>query len=112
MKFEINIREDLERLSHSLDDFYTVETLEFEEKKEKSLQVAKVMLDLEYVDNPTVFIDHIIKKHGLDKKKVLVRVGLDGDQGSFKVVVSIFETDYDLEVTFSKFEGPGTTLTG
>ena len=57
MKFESHIREDLEQLSHSLDDFYTVETLEFEEKKEKSLEVAKVMLDLVYVNNPTVFID-------------------------------------------------------
>ena len=46
MKFEINIGEDLEQLSHSLDDFYTVETLEFEEKKEKSSQVAKVTFDL------------------------------------------------------------------
>ena len=62
MKFEINIREDMERLSHHLDDYCTVETLEFEEKKEKSSQVAKVTLDLVYVNNPTVFIDHIIKK--------------------------------------------------
>ena len=89
-----------------------METLEFEEKKEKSSQVAKVTLDLVYVNNPTVFIDHIIEKRGLDKEKVLVRVGLDGGQGSFKVVVSIFETDYDPEVTFRKSEGPGTRLKG
>ena len=38
MTFESHIREHLEQLSHSLDDFYTAETLEFEEKKEKSLQ--------------------------------------------------------------------------
>ena len=101
MKFEIHIREDLEQLSHSFDDFYTLETLEFEEKKEKSSQVSQVMLDLVYVNNPSVFIDHIIKKHGLDKEKVLVRVGLDGGQGSFKVVVSIFERDNDPELTFS-----------
>ena len=70
------------------------------------------MLDLVYVNNPTVFIDHIIEKRGLDKEKVLVRVGLDEGQGSFKVVVSIFETDYDPEVTFRKSEGPGKRLKG
>ena len=74
--------------------------------------MTKVMLDLAYVTNPTKFIEHIIEEQGLDKNKVLVRVWLDGGQGSFKVVVSIFETDYDLEITFSTSEGAGTRLTG
>ena len=42
----------------------------------------------------------------------MVRIGLDGGQGTFKVVVSIFETDYDPEVTISKSEGLGTGLSG
>ena len=67
-------------------------------------------LDLVYVNNTTVFIDHIIKKCVLDEEKVLIRIRLDRGQDSFKVFVSIFETDYDPEVTFSKSEGPGTRL--
>ena len=45
-------------------------------------------------------------------REVLIRVGLDGVQGSFKVIVSIFETDYDPDITFSTKEGPGNRLTG
>jgi hypothetical protein len=112
VKFEDHIREDLDRLSHSLDAFYMVETLEFEEKKGKNSKVTKVMLDLVHLKDPVKFIEHVITDRGLDKSKVLVRVGLDGGQGSFKVVVSIFETDYDPEITFSKNEGQGTRLTG
>ena len=49
---------------------------------------------------------HIIAERGLDREKVLIRVGLDGGQGSFKVIVSIFETDCDPDITFStKYEG-------
>ena len=43
---------------------------------------------------------------------MLIRIGLDGGQGSFKVIVSIFETDYDPDITFSGKEGPGNRLTG
>lgn len=50
------------QLSHSLDEFYTVKTLEFEEKKGKSSQMTKVMLDLAYVTNPTKFFEHIIQE--------------------------------------------------
>ena len=56
--------------------------------------------------------DHIIDERGLDRTKVLIRVGPDGGQGSFKVIVSIFETDYDPDITFSEKEGPGNRLFG
>ena len=109
VKFEPHIREDLEKLSHCLDEFYTVEKLEFIEKKQvKKKSVSNnVMLDLVYLKDPVTFIEHVIKERGLDKEKVLVRVGLDGGQGTFKVVASIFETDYD-----PKKEVPGNLLTG
>ena len=65
-----------------------------------------------YLKDPQAFFDHIVAERGLDREKVMVRFGLDGGQGSFKVVVSIFETDYDPEITFSEKEAPGTRLTG
>ena len=129
VKFEEHIREDLVKLSHSLDEFYTVEKLEFIEKRKKPKEEkgkkkneeveeskgtveTKVELDLVYLKDPPAFIEHVIEQRGLDRAKVLVRVGLDGGQGSFKVVASIFETDYDPEVTFGSKEGPGNRLTG
>ena len=57
-------------------------------------------------------VDHIVEERGLERDQVMVRVGLDGGQGSFKVVVSIFETGFDPEISFSKSEGPGSRLTG
>ena len=68
-------------------------------------------MDLVYVKDPVKFIDYVIEERGLDKSKVLVRLGLDGGQGSFKVIASIFETDYDPEIMFSN-EEPGNRFTG
>ena len=110
VKFEPNIREDIERLSHCLDDFYTLEKLDFKLKSNKAAE-TKVKLDLVYVKDPVKFIDYVIEERGLDKSKVLVRLGLDGGQGSFKVIASIFETDYDPEIMFSN-EEPGNRFTG
>ena len=90
----------------------TLETLQFKEKKAKSSKVTKVKLDLVYVKDPANFIKHVITEMGLEKEKVMVRVGLDEGQGSFKVVVLIFETDYDPEITISAKEGLGSQLTG
>ena len=112
VKFEERIWEDLQKLSHCLNEFYTVETLQFKEKKAKSSKVTKVKLDLVYVKDPASFIKHVITEMGLEKEKVMVRVGLDGGQGSFKVVVLIFETDYDPEITITAKGGPGSQLTG
>ena len=114
VKFEAHIREDLEKLSNSLAEYYTVESFEFEENvgKGKSAKKIKVDKDLVFLKDPAAFVDHIVKERGLDKDQVIVRVGLDGGQGSFKVMVSIFETGYDPEISFSKSEGPGSRLTG
>ena len=114
VKFEEHIREDLEKLSHSLDEFYSVENLEFEVKtgQGKNATTTKEQKDLVFLKDPKAFCDHIIAERGLDREKVLIRVGLDGGQGSFKVIVSIFETDYDPDITFSTKEGPGNRLTG
>ena len=114
VKFKEHIREDLEKLSHSLDEFFTVETLEVEVKsgKGKSAKTTKEHKDLVFLKDPQAFFDHIVAERGLDRAKLMVRVELDGGQGSFKVVVSIFETDYDPEITFTEKEGPGSKITG
>ena len=75
-------------------------------------ELTRVNLDIVYVKDIEKFIEHVIVEHGLDKEKVLVRVGLDGGQGSFKVVASIFETDYDPEIMFTEKEDSGSRLTG
>ena len=112
IKFEDHIQEDLEKLSHCLDEFYTVENLEFEEKKGKKGNLVIVKRDLAYLKDPAKFIERVITERGLEKEKVMVQVGLDSGQGSFKFVVSIFQTDYDPEVTLTAKEGLGSWLTG
>ena len=83
-----------------------------EKKRGKDATTTKENKDLVFLKDPKQFFDHIIAERGLDREKVLIRIGLDGGQGSFKVIVSIFETDYDPDITFSEKEGPGNRLTG
>ena len=64
-----------------------------------------------YLKDPQAFFDHIVAERGLDREKVMVRFGLDGGQGSFKVIYGVHQTDYDPEITFSEKEAPGTRLT-
>jgi hypothetical protein len=114
IKFEPHIREELLKLSHSLDHFYTVEKVKVTrtEKVNKKYVESEVERDLVFLKDPASFIEHVIQERGLNRDKVMVRIGLDGGQGSFKVVVSVFETDYDPEISFSTKEGPGNMLTG
>ena len=91
VKFEANIREDLQKLSHCLDNFYTVEKLEFVESKGKNSKKSKVMIDLVYVTDLKEFVNFVIVERALNKEAVLVRIGIDGGQGSFKVFCSILK---------------------
>ena len=59
-KFDEHIREDMDKLSHSLDSFYTVEKLEFVEMKKKTAKETDVELDLVYLKDPAAFIDHVV----------------------------------------------------
>ena len=70
------------------------------------------MIDLVYVTDLKEFVNFVIVERALNKEVVLVRIGIDGVQGSLKVVCSIFESDYDPEITFTNKEGPGNWLTG
>ena len=105
VNFDPNLREDMQALSHSLDSFYKVEKLDFMGKDENKEDIP-VQLDLVYLEDTEAFITYVIGERDLDEDKVIVRVGLDGGQGSFKVVGSIFETTSHLVDT------PGEKLAG
>ena len=85
-KFEANIRKDLQKLSHCLDNFYTVEKLEFVESQGKKSKESNVMIDLVYVTNLQEYINFVIEKRALDKDLVVVHIGIDGGQ----VVLRLF----------------------
>ena len=105
VKFDPNLRDDIQALSHSLDSFFKVEKLEFMGKDENKEDIP-VQLDLVYLEDTEAFITHVIGERDLDEEKVIVRVGLDGGQGSFKVVGSIFETNSH------QVDTPGEKLAG
>ena len=66
VKFEKHIREDLEKLSHNLDEYYSVESLEFEVKtgQGKDARTEKEHKDLVLLKDPKEFFDHIIAERG------------------------------------------------
>ena len=116
VKLEPKIHEELLRMSHSLDHFYIVEKIEFPKTYtvNKKRVETRVMGDLVYMKDVPGFVEHVLAEQGLDKENddILVRVGLDGGQGFFKVIVSIFKANYDPEITFSIEEEPGSRLSG
>ena len=103
---EKNIRKDLGRSgvesnasrinkdrSHSLEDFYVSEPLDFEmisklgNKKIKQI----VQKDLVYVKDPSDLIMHICDERNIILQEAMVRIGIDGGQSSLKVVMNIFD---------------------
>ena len=70
------------------------------------------MIDLVYVTNLQEYINFVIEKRALDKDEMVERIGIDRRQGTFKVVCSIFEGNYDPEVTITSKEGPSNRLSG
>ena len=70
------------------------------------------MIYLVYVTNLQEYINFVIVKHTLNKEEVVVPIGIDGGQGSFKVVCTIFERNYDPDVTKTSEEGPSNRLSG
>jgi hypothetical protein len=58
------------------------------------------------------FVERVIEARGLDISTVKCRPVLDGGQGSFKVVVSVFDGNQDPEIGFTFQEGKYEKLTG
>ena len=59
--------------------------------KGKAKVTVKEEKDVVFVRDVPEFIEFIAKERKLDPSKVTVRVGLDGGQETFKVVVSVFD---------------------
>ena len=53
-------------------------------EKENQPRIS-ILSDLVFLKDPSAFVNHIVEERGLDRDQVMVRVGLDGGQGSFKV---------------------------
>ena len=83
---EENIVQKLENLKEQLDEFYSVEQVEF-----ISNQNEAIIRDLVYIKNPSDLILRIIKERGISPCVGSVRVSLDSGGGFLKVVVNVFE---------------------
>ena len=71
------------------------------EKKKKVL--AKETKDVAIVKNTKGFLDRVVSERGLNPETAVMRVVPDGGGGSFKVMVSVFDGNYDAEVTWEKW---------
>ena len=60
IKFDSNCREEIERLIHCLDKFYTVENIDFKVKSSNKAAENRVELDLMYLKDPVKFINHVV----------------------------------------------------
>lgn len=97
--------------SHSLSEFYTSEKLEFEEtvKVANKKFVKHVHKDLIYVKDPTEFVNHVCDERNINIHDAVVRIGIDGGQGSLKVIINIFDPS-DLSTKDKKDSGVNKVL--
>ena len=101
---EKNIRKDLGRSgvesnasrinkerSHSLEDFYVTEPLDFEVISKLGNKKIKqtVKKDLVYVKDPSDLIMHICDERNIVLQEAMIRIGIDGGQSSLEVVMNI-----------------------
>ena len=60
-------------------------------KKRKVTETFKKETDICHASDASEYIQYLLKLRGLDPKKTLVRLGLDGGRGSLKIMVSVFD---------------------
>ena len=70
-------------------------------KKDKKVLV-KEMKDVAIVKNTKGFLDRVVNERGLNPETAVMSVVPDGGGGSFKVMVSVFDGNFDPEVTWEK----------
>ena len=58
--------------------------------------------DVAIVKNTKGFLDRVVSERGLNPETAVMRVVPDGGGGSFKVMVSVFDGNFDPEVTWEK----------
>ena len=61
----------------------------------------KSIVDFTIVKDVKSFIDKVIEVRGLNKDTVKCRVVPDKGQGSLKIVVSVFDSDIDPDISFT-----------
>ena len=88
----------------ALDNYYTVEKVEFTSKKIVGIEkiLYTVIKDLVYVKDPKSLVDHGCTVRGLEVDKVIICVGIDSGQGSLKVVMNVFNIKAGIDCKESK----------
>ena len=99
---EKNAGEEAVKLGSQVDEHFMVtkRELEFKRKAEKEGKngVKKKVVetftkekDICHAVDASDYIKHLLKLRGLDPMKTLIRLGIDGGQGSLKILVSVFD---------------------
>ena len=113
--------EILKEIGSSLEDEYDNVKMNFEKSvtdegsKETKIKQKKIIMedvDVTIVKDCKAFILRVIEARGLDLETGKCRPVLDGGQGSFKVVVSVFDGNQDPNISFAFQEGKYEKLTG
>ena len=80
--------------NHRLDDYFEIRNLTYR-RKDKETKVEKIFEQLTVVcNNLPELIDMILEKRGREwGENILIRLGIDGGGGFFKVCMSIFDKD-------------------
>ena len=92
---ESNSSKKIKEWSTALEEFYTVEKTEFI-RKEGAKNFETVEKDLVFVKDSSALNEHICSIRGLEQDKVLVRVGIDGGQGSLKIIMNVFDREVNI----------------
>ena len=94
---EANSSLKIKEKSHVLDEFYTVEQVEFEEKtKVANKYVSRtISKDLVYTNNLSGLLYHICDQLELNPYEVIVSVGIDGRGCSLKLIMNIFNPNLE-----------------
>ena len=58
-------------------------------KKVKKVITEKVSKDVVYVNDVCALLRHVLHQRGMNPATTLIRVGLDGGGGNFKIMVSL-----------------------
>ena len=66
-------------------------------KMVKKVVTEEVEKEVVYVKDTSDFLTHILHQRRMDPAKSLIRIGLDGGKGSFKVMASVCDAEEEAE---------------
>ncbi|XP_065681336.1 uncharacterized protein LOC124811459 [Hydra vulgaris] len=100
---ESNSSKKIKIMSHALDNYYSVEKVEFlsKNKVKENKTIETVIKDLVCVKDPVSLVNHVCIARGLVVENVIISIGIDSGQGSLKVIMNVFnrEVNYDSKET-------------